>query len=259
MLPLPILNVRLNACHEDWQQMTPVAQGHHCTHCDRVVIDFTESTQADLELAFQASPDGRVCGRFHQSQLAPKPQLRPKLRRFLVALVLVCGLGLTSSEAWAQVQKASQLRLSHKQRQEPAKKLPQTGSELNKMELEKVGELVAQPVVSTPGSPKVYGYVEQMPVYKNGGYEGLRKFVQTNVQWPVGSRVLDAKGGVFINFVIDKTGRVRSVTVLKGIHPVLDAEAMRVVQLLDGQFEPGKQNNRPVDVSYTIPVTFKRD
>lgn len=85
------------------------------------------------------------------------------------------------------------------------------------------------------------------------------KFVQKNVRWPAGSEMLDAEGKVFIGFVIDKTGQVRNAKVLKGIHPLLDAEALRVVQLLDGQFEPGKQNNKPVDVSYTIPVTFKRD
>ena len=98
-----------------------------------------------------------------------------------------------------------------------------------------------------------------MPVYKNGGSEGLRKFVQSNVRWPANSGMVDAEGKVFISFVVDKIGRVRNAKVLKGIYPLLDAEALRVVQLLDGQFEPGKQNNRPVDVSYTIPVTFKRD
>ncbi len=102
MLPLPILNVRLRACAEDWQQMTPTQQGHHCAHCNRTVLDFTHATQAELEAALQSPPGGRVCGRFHPAQLAaeqpaplpPRVALRPKLRRFLVALLLVCGLGL---------------------------------------------------------------------------------------------------------------------------------------------------------------------
>ncbi|WP_375436890.1 energy transducer TonB [uncultured Hymenobacter sp.] len=258
MLPLPILNVHLNACAEDWQQMTPTAQGRYCAHCNRVVIDFTKSTQAELDAAYQAA-GGRVCGRFRQNQLTPKLPLRPKLRRFLVALVLVCGLGLTSGEAWAQVRKTAPVGFSHKQSNGPAKKLSKTASELKQVEFETLGELVAQPVVSPPGASQVYGYVEQMPVYKSGGSEGLMKFVQSNVRWPAGSGMLDAEGKVFISFVVDKNGQVGNAKVLKGIHPILDAEALRVVRLLDGQFEPGKQNNRPVDVSYTIPVTFKRD
>ncbi|RSK50821.1 hypothetical protein [Hymenobacter rigui] len=110
MLPLPILNVRLSACPEDWQQMTPTAQGRHCAQCQRTVLDFTQATQPKLEAAFRTSPDGRVCGRFQAEQLAPEQPaplprrvaLRPRLRKFLVALLLVCGLGLSAREAVGQ-------------------------------------------------------------------------------------------------------------------------------------------------------------
>ena len=47
MLDLPILNVRLRACPEDWQQMTPTPQGRHCSSCNRTVVDFTAATQTD--------------------------------------------------------------------------------------------------------------------------------------------------------------------------------------------------------------------
>lgn len=114
MLPLPILNVHLSACQEDWQQMTPAAQGRHCDQCRRTVLDFTQATQPELEAAFLAAPDGRVCGRFQPQQLAPEQPaslprrvaLRPRQRKFLVALLLVCGLGLSAREAVGQVRKA---------------------------------------------------------------------------------------------------------------------------------------------------------
>ncbi|WP_084708698.1 energy transducer TonB [Hymenobacter norwichensis] len=256
MLDLPILNVRLNACHEDWQQMTPVEQGHHCTQCNRTVIDFTSRTQTDLKAAFQTSPDGRICGRFRQSQLAPTPQLRPKLRRFLVALVLVCGLGLTRGEAWAQ--KATHTSVTQKPSKPLARKALKTPAQPQTKVIEQSIGIVAEPAPN-PNAQQVYGYVEQMPVYKNGGTEGLIQFIQKNVRWPAGSGMLDAEGKVFIGFVVDKTGRVRDATVLKGIFPSLDAEALRVIQMLDGQFEPGRQNKMPVDVRYTVPVIFKRD
>lgn len=241
MLPLPILNVRLNACHEEWQQMAPVAQGHHCAQCNRTVLDFTTSTQADLDAAFQASADGRVCGRFRQSQLAPPPQLRPKLRRFLVALVLVCGLGLTNEEAWAQVQKVARAANCTSDTElllkSPEELSPVALAISNIPVLAPLGPLASE-------EPRVYGMVmELLPIYKNGDSEGLIEFMQKNVRWPVGSEMLDAEGKVFISFVIGKTGQVRNVKVLKGIHPLLDAEALRVVRLLNGQFEPGRQNS----------------
>ncbi|MBX0291623.1 energy transducer TonB [Hymenobacter sp. HSC-4F20] len=220
MLPLPTLNVRLNACHEDWQQMIPVAQGHHCAQCNRTVIDFTAASQADVDAAFRASPDGRVCGRFRAGQLAPTPQLRPKLRRFLVALVLVCGVGLSAREAVAQVV-YNTARHSHKTRPEM---MP-------------------------------YGGVEQMPVFK-GGQEALLGFIGENIHWPE-SAPKTITGRVYIHFTIDEQGTVRNVVVRKGLHPALDTEAVRVVRLLDGKFTPGSQNNRPVAVAYTIPIAFE--
>lgn len=60
MLILPILNVRLQACPEDWHHMTPSAQGRHCAQCNRAVADFTNGTAADLESARAAAPDGHL-------------------------------------------------------------------------------------------------------------------------------------------------------------------------------------------------------
>ncbi|WP_324674615.1 energy transducer TonB [Hymenobacter sp. GOD-10R] len=220
MLPLPIINVRLQPCDADWQQMTPTAQGRHCAHCDRVVHDFTIASADDLAQARANSPDGRLCGRFRPAQLAPRPQLRPKLQRFLVALVLVCGLGLTSQEAWAQVKNAP-----------PVKGARQNSSE-------DIG--------------KIYDQVEQMPFYKDGGPDGVLRSIDRNLRYPKGQT---SSGRVFINFTVTKTGDVSNVKIMKGLGEPFDAEAMRVIRLL-GKWTPGVQSNRPVDVSFTVPVTF---
>jgi len=225
MLPLPILNVHLQPCDADWQQMTPTVEGRHCAHCDRLVHDFTSATAADLAQARANSPDGRLCGRFRRGQLAPKLQLRLRLRRFLVALVLVCGLGLTSGEAWAQVR----------------------------------NELASSPKASKRAKASqdekpnlVYGAVaEQMPIYP-GGNEALLRFIQTHISYPQGQL---KSGKVFVSFVVTKAGDVRSVKVVRGLGEPFDSEAARVISLL-GKWTPGAQNNRPVDVGYTVPITF---
>lgn len=232
MLALPILNVRLQACHEDWQQMTTTAQGRHCAQCSRTVLDFTKASQPELEAAFRTSPDGRVCGRFRAEQLAPEQPapwprrvaLRPRLRRFAVALLLVCGLGMSAREAVGQVRKES----------------------LNTIPSASTKTAANQP----------FGMVaEQMPVFK-GGQEGLLKFIAANLHRPAEAPET-LEGRIFVKFMITETGAVRDVQVAKGLHPVLDAEAVRVVKLLDGKFTPGQQNNRPVAVGYTIPITFE--
>jgi protein TonB len=251
MLPLPILHVRLQPCPEDWQQMTPTAQGRHCASCQRTVFDFTDKTSADLEAARAASPDGRLCGRFRAEQLAPPPRLRPKLRRFLVALVLVCGLGLTSQEAWAQVRKADQ---QQKVTPQPSNKQIEVPDQ---MPIISVGIVASPPADYVLNVPKVYNYVEQMPVFQEGGHEGALKFIEQHIRLPLTYPMLE--GRVFVNCIIDKTGHIKETKVLKGIHPAYDAEALRLVQLLDGRFEPGRQNGQAVDVYYTFPVTFRHE
>ncbi|UOQ73027.1 energy transducer TonB [Hymenobacter cellulosilyticus] len=274
MLSLPILNVRLRACPADWQQMTPTAQGRHCHSCDREVIDFTSGTQADLNAARAAASDGHLCGRFRAEQLAPsqpaplprRVALRPRLRRFLVALVLVCGLGLTSGEAWAQVRKVASAASKPNQGKTLSKKTLPTAKASQKAPAVSTVTIVSGDVQGLVAmdtltrievEPRVYSYVEQMPEFP-GGREGIQSFVQKNLQWPPNTGMLDAEGRVFVNFIVGADGKLRDFKVLKGLHPLLDAEALRVARLMEGKFVVGRQNGRAVNVYYTIPLTFQR-
>jgi TonB family protein len=277
MLSLPILNVRLRACAEDWQQMTPTAQGHYCAQCSRTVLDFTEATQPELEAAFLNSPDGRVCGRFRAEQLAPEqPEplprrvaLRPRQRRFLVALLLVCGLGLSAREAVGQVRKSTGVHSVHRKPAAHSKKRP-TRAVINNDPPVLINEstilmggvdseFFAQEDTVQKNNSSVYdavwSYVDQMPAFP-GGHEAMQAFLQKNLRWPENGGMICAEGRVFVKFIVGKEGRLRKFEVLKGLHPLLDAEAVRVAQLLDGQFTPGIQDGRPVDVYYTVAVTF---
>ncbi|MBP3269891.1 MAG: energy transducer TonB, partial [Bacteroidales bacterium] len=55
---------------------------------------------------------------------------------------------------------------------------------------------------------------------------------------------------------IAKTGNVKDVKVLRGIDPILDKEALRVVSA-SPKWAPGFQNEKRVDVTYTFPVIFQ--
>lgn len=56
-------------CHESWDAMTPTAVGRHCAACQKVVIDFTRQTDAELLAYFQRASPGQTCGRFLPAQL----------------------------------------------------------------------------------------------------------------------------------------------------------------------------------------------
>ncbi|WP_350356617.1 energy transducer TonB [Hymenobacter canadensis] len=93
-----------------------------------------------------------------------------------------------------------------------------------------------------------------MPVLQ-GGIVALRCLLYQNNQlgqpesgYPTGI--------VFVGFIIDTTGLVRDARILRGLHPALNTEALRLANLLNGRFMPARNNNRPVAVSFTLPVHF---
>ncbi|MDX9727542.1 MAG: TonB family protein [Bacteroidales bacterium] len=96
--------------------------------------------------------------------------------------------------------------------------------------------------------------VEEMPEYP-GGDIALLQFVNENTNYPAEAKTQNIQGRVIVRFAVTKDGNVTNITALKGVHPLLDAEAIRVVSLLKG-FKPGMQGGKAVNVWYMLPVTF---
>ena len=111
------------------------------------------------------------------------------------------------------------------------------------------------PEEPAPQSKKVYESVEQMPEFP-GGMEGLVRYLQENVHYPPEAAKKGIQGRVVLQFVIDETGQVEDIKVVRPVSEELDAEAVRVIKSMP-KFEPGRQNGEAVSVWYTLPVAFK--
>ncbi len=59
-----------------------------------------------------------------------------------------------------------------------------------------------------------------------------------------------------IRFIITKSGKLEDFTVVKSIHPLLDAEALRVLSLMP-DWKPAIQEGKAWDVFYYADVEFK--
>ena len=256
MLLLPTFNATLQPCPVNPAEFTPHPQGHFCGQCQRVVHDFSRSTdpRADLAAARAVAPDGRVCGRFGAAQVQAAPALSRRRRWFVVALVLVVAQGLTAREALAQVRRATPGHRYHpatvsKHAIDPPIRTQNVAS----------GDVADGMVLEEPKDPSstVYTYAQQMPTFQGGDLAALTAHIQQQLRWPQGSGLVDAEGRVFASFIVGKDGMVRDAKIIKGLHPFLDAEALRVILALTG-FTPGRQNGKPVAVSVTVPVTFRR-
>ncbi len=102
---------------------------------------------------------------------------------------------------------------------------------------------------------EIFRSVEQMPQFP-GGEAALMKYLQSHINYPPMAAENNVQGRVVVQFVVDKTGKVGEVKVVRSVDKDLDKEAVRVCKSLP-KFTPGRQNGQAVSVWYTLPVTFK--
>jgi len=118
-------------------------------------------------------------------------------------------------------------------------------------------EVVVEKPVEKPKEVKeeIFRSVEQMPQFP-GGEAALMKYLQSHINYPPMAAENNVQGRVVVQFVVDKSGRVGEVKVVRSVDKDLDKEAVRVCKSLP-KFTPGRQNGQAVSVWYTLPVTFK--
>lgn len=101
----------------------------------------------------------------------------------------------------------------------------------------------------------VYVDVEQVPEYP-GGMNELMKFLAQNIRYPEEAMKQNIEGRVIVKFIVTKEGDVADPKIVKGVDPLLDQEAMRVVKAMP-KWTPGKANDNAVDCFFTLPVNFR--
>ncbi len=108
-----------------------------------------------------------------------------------------------------------------------------------------------------PGSDNLYFIVEQMPYFneEDKGYAGFREFISENIRYPEEASEQGIEGRVFVQLTVKADGSVGNVNVVRGADPLLDREAVRVVEA-SPRWNPGMQDGKPVNVVFTMPVTF---
>ncbi len=108
---------------------------------------------------------------------------------------------------------------------------------------------------STSRHEEVFINVEQMPQFR-GGETALMKYLQENVIYPEQAVKDSIQGRVVVQFLVDITGEVGEVKIVRSVREDLDEEVVRLVKTLP-KFSPGRICGKAVKVWYTLPVTFK--
>jgi protein TonB len=97
--------------------------------------------------------------------------------------------------------------------------------------------------------------VEVMPTFKGGDLNKFRDWVGQRTKYPEEAITNKIRGTVFLTFVIEKDGSLSNVTVIKGVHPMLDEEAIKAISE-SPKWSPGLQRGQPVRVRFLIPLSF---
>jgi protein TonB len=105
------------------------------------------------------------------------------------------------------------------------------------------------------GKPTAFFEFAQMPTYP-GGVDALLRDISMNTRYPTMALLGASQGRVFVDFMVDKTGHIRNVSTKTNAPASLRKAAVHAVEKLPKTLTPGTQDGEPVEVHFTVPVTF---
>ena len=101
-----------------------------------------------------------------------------------------------------------------------------------------------------------YSTLSAKPEFGGKDVGSFSRWVNDQLNYPEEAKAKKIQGRVTLSFTITETGKVSDVKVLRGADPILDKEAVRVVES-SPDWTPGMKDGKPVSVTYTFPVIFQ--
>lgn len=215
---------------------------------DSLSVDMIRETISGYDAVVVYAP-----AKQHDNDL-PSCSTSETLRVYLVDSILqknpqaqiLCIIGWPPEIRILKVEEAEQpVEMTHAEK--PISKVKQTVSE-KREDVSHGGAVSAKPEL------KFYTLVPQMPTYP-GGQDALSSYVSKNIVYPNEAKNQGITGTVYVSYVVDASGRATDVRLVKGVHPLLNNEAIRVIKTLSG-FAPGRKDGKVVPVQLNQLVRF---
>jgi protein TonB len=102
---------------------------------------------------------------------------------------------------------------------------------------------------------EIHILADEMPEFP-GGEKALFQYLSSSIRYPKDALRNDVEGRVYVEFVVDRYGKITRVNVKRGMHPSLDQEALRVIEGMP-DWKPGVKDGKFVSVLYTVPINFQ--
>jgi TonB family protein len=110
----------------------------------------------------------------------------------------------------------------------------------------------------SPLNDTIYYDVELMPQYY-GGIDSLMRYLGAHIKYPTWEYEHNIQGTIYITFVVSSEGKIKEPKISKTVAESknFDAEVLRVISAMP-DWIPGEHEGKKVDVSFKLPITFRR-
>lgn len=106
-----------------------------------------------------------------------------------------------------------------------------------------------------PGEEKVHVAAQKIAEFKGGEAEMI-DFLKRNIRYPEGVKI-DKTTRVIVQFTVGADGSVTDPKIIRSApEELLNAEALRVLSLMSGKWEPATDNGKPIATRFTLPINF---
>ena len=117
-------------------------------------------------------------------------------------------------------------------------------------------EFEVEEVVEQIVEEEIFVTAEEMPTFQGGDLGKFRAWVMQHVKYPPIALENGIQGNVVVKFVVEKDGKLSNIQVLQSPDKTLSEAAIQVL-MKSPKWKPGKQRNKPVRVTYTLPISFQ--
>jgi TonB family protein len=129
------------------------------------------------------------------------------------------------------------------------------GGQPRRLDIFENDSLISGKCFKKDGSPDKYYPFETQPEFPKG-IEAMYKYLKKGLRYPKEAFAKRITGKIYVGFTVDKDGSITECEVIRSADPLLDAEALRVVNGMP-RWVPGKIDDEPVKCRYNLPVVFK--
>jgi protein TonB len=101
----------------------------------------------------------------------------------------------------------------------------------------------------------IIDYMSSAPTFGQGTASNFLLWLYQNIEYPKFALIDSISGKVFAKFLIDSTGTVNNIRILKGVRYDLDSAVTRVLRS-SPKWIPAKQGNNNIGVPFIVQIQF---